>query len=428
MAVRQVANVGNVTGCSVLTGPSRRVRSWVAACAAALALVACGGDGGQPGASADTFPVGTLLGASAEAEIGAAGGQVTLGGVQVTVPAGAVLFATTFRISEISRTAPHGGARAYRLEPHGARFAVPVEITFALDDDDPGAPLALYQDDEGHWLGAPDSSYDAATHSLRVATTHFSDWTYAEAFLLEATSYSVRTGESLELVVKSCYARDFLDADGYVVPALVETCEAVSGEALLDAESVNGAPGGDAQHGTVTRQGGELRYSAPATVPTANPVAVSVRLEDIGRETEVLLVANVTVVDDVAFAGTTTAANGSFSAEVAWTESESFGEEVQYVPSGTVHYAVEGCTVTPSAGQISPEDGYMEIDYSQSPPRYYGSGYSTFEVTVTCGESSSPWTILAPWFESGGPRDASADGRTLHGTSAQGTWHFERTP
>lgn len=427
MEVRKSVGVGNITSRSA--GHRRRARRWVAAWVAALTLVGCGGDGGTgPSPTADTFPVGTLTGASVQEEIGAAGGELTLGDVRISVPALAVLTPTTFRISEISRTAPHGDGAAYRLEPHGAHFAVPVEITFALDDDEPGERIPVYQDAEGHWLGVPESSYDAASHSLRVSTTHFSDWTYAEAFVLHAESYAVRKGESLELVVKSCYARDFLDPDGYVVPALTSTCEPVSGEALLAGEAVNGTPGGSASHGTITRQGGELRYTAPATAPAANPVAISVQLEDFGRDTQLLLVANVAVVDDVGFVGTTATTDGSITTEVTWTESEAFGEEVQYVPSGTVHYAVEGCTVSPSVGQIAAEDGYMEVDYAQSPPRYYGSGFSTFEVTVTCGGTSYPSTILAPWFESGGSRHASSDGRTLEGESVTGTWSFERTP
>ena len=67
---------------------------------------------------------------TARAVIGSEGGVIAIpeAGLRVVVPAGAVSMPTTF-----TATAVRGNAVAYEFEPHGLRFARPLQVTQQLD-------------------------------------------------------------------------------------------------------------------------------------------------------------------------------------------------------------------------------------------------------------------------------------------------------
>ncbi len=92
--------------------------------------------------------------------------------------------------------------------------------------------------------------------------------------------------------------------------------------------------------------------------------------------------------------------------------------------------AIAGQKVGSSVGvAVAPEDGYLEIDSSYDPPRYYGGAVTSWTATLQCGDQSYPgWTIIAQWWEGSGVRDASADGRSLMATNGAWSWDFEKTP
>ncbi|TXC66734.1 hypothetical protein FSC37_15750 [Piscinibacter aquaticus] len=89
----------------------------------ALALGACGGSDGGP----DSASPGAVT-------LDAAGGTLTLGGVQVIVPADALAGATTVRVAadSVGAPPPPAGARLlspiYSVTPHGVDFARPARL------------------------------------------------------------------------------------------------------------------------------------------------------------------------------------------------------------------------------------------------------------------------------------------------------------
>lgn len=129
------------------------------------------------------------------------------------------------------------------------------------------------------------------------------------------------------------------------------------------------------------------------------------------------------------FVGIARLDEGAFQAEahVTWTQSEDFDGVVQYLPTGSVTYSMTGCTVTPSTHAISPDDGYMEIDVTYDPHRYYGGGVTSWAAVLTCGEQSYDCTVIAQWFEGSAIYEASPDGDTLAATHDYWSWSFDRT-
>jgi hypothetical protein len=363
-------------------------------------LAACGT---APEREIGVFPVGDPIGDVVEVTIGTDGGTLATadGALTVTVPAGAVAADTTFSVQEITRTVPHGEG------------------------------LAGFQDDEGHWVPVIDSTLDVDADTLTARTDHFSDWSVLDAYKLVAPASTVRTGRSLDLEVQSCLFRDEWDEqEQMVLPALARTCAAFGLPALIKAPSVNGIAGGNASVGTVERKGATLTYTAPGHVPSPDVVAVSAEISLLSK-TKLLVVSELRVVDDVAFQGTCSMDDGAGStvseATVTWTESEDHDGVITYVPSGEVTYHLpdEGCTVTPATHAIAADDGFLEVDWSLSPPVYYGGGATAWQALMDCGEQNRvEIQVIAQWLAIPTPATASADGKDLEGSEAYFTWSF----
>jgi uncharacterized delta-60 repeat protein len=112
-----------------------------------VAVVSCGGGGGNPGGS--TLP-------PAPAGIGASGGTVTeASGAKAVIPAGALTAQTDIKVTQTSAGAPAlpAGVTAfgqiYAFTPHGTSFATPVTITVPFDSGSvpAGTSPTLYKTD-----------------------------------------------------------------------------------------------------------------------------------------------------------------------------------------------------------------------------------------------------------------------------------------
>ncbi|MFC4453903.1 hypothetical protein [Deinococcus sonorensis] len=281
-----------------------------------ILLSACGGapGGGASGPPTPPLPptpspVGTPLGAATTATIGAAGGSLSLPGntVRIDIPAGALSADTQVGIQEISDTAPGQHGHAYRLTPEGTTFAKPARLTFSYTDQDTlnSAPQALsiaYQDHAGVWQMYRKPARDLAAQTVSVETTHFSDWSMVQGVQLLPLKATVRVGEALALRVVHC-DQPPQDEDDLFVP-LPGTAKNECGYALASLTArnwaVNSAAGGNSSVGTVSATGatgdGTAQYTAPATRPPRNPVAVTVDVDD-PLDGPFTLVSNVTVTD-----------------------------------------------------------------------------------------------------------------------------------
>jgi hypothetical protein len=126
--------------------------------------------------------IGTPKGSPTKKAIGPAGGSISSpdGRITVNVPQQAVSEAVDFSIQPLTNMAPGGLGDAYRLEPNGQTFSVPVNLTFKFADEEvagtePEALAIAYQDNVGVWrTSLPE--IDKQKKSYTVSTTHFSDW------------------------------------------------------------------------------------------------------------------------------------------------------------------------------------------------------------------------------------------------------------
>jgi hypothetical protein len=266
----------------------------------ALSLFSCkkdGGDGPTPptNVTGEVTPVGTPDGSPiSQKTIGAEGGTLssTDGRLKVNIPAGALTANQQIKIQSISNHNPMGISKAYRLEPHSVEFSKPVTIEFAYTDDDisntiPEALGIAYQDAKGIWKRRPSPVVDKAAKTIKVTTTHFSDWSLFESITLSSSKKAVHVSGTVDLEV---YATEDLLAP------LVPVDESAIGKkvsvtaAYIKEWKLAGA-------GNLQGNGPEAVYTAPTTVPSTNPVAVSVKL-DLGDGKAYWLVTPIQILND----------------------------------------------------------------------------------------------------------------------------------
>lgn len=147
----------------------------------------------------------------------------------------------------------------------------------------------------------------------------------------------------------------------------------------------------------------------------------------------------------------------SATASVSWTLSSVVGNLAVYKPTGTVTAAftsLVGCVdvpvLDPQSHTLDPAtDGILTVDYTTTPPRYYGSGLSSWPATLTCTDTNGRRASI-PGYEgqvdffggSGGATGVEAagrisnDGTTIEGSDARSVgelgqqtfrWKFVRT-
>jgi hypothetical protein len=261
---------------------------------------------------------------------------------------------------------------------------------------------------------------------------------------LEPGSAEVKRGREQAVRVMSCIEDD---PDALIAP-LVTGCRALnSDEADLGAWAVNGVAGGGGSSGTIQGQGATATYKAPDPIPTPDNVAVTVEVNlDAGAKG--LLVSHLKIVEACPAAicrltGTSRRSTrigddlwDTGEAQVVWEFSAMQGTVAVYVPSGTAtaKWELPDCTIalSPSTFTLSPEDGELHIDFSDSPPSYWGEGFSedpSGTQTWSC-PSSDPFDqvgVGTSWFYGSG---VVLDGTKLQGSvtedGEEGSWSFVR--
>jgi hypothetical protein len=250
-------------------------------------------------------PVGAPAGASLTATIGASGGTVasTDNRIRVTIPAGALTADTVIGIQPIADTDAAGFGQAYRLTPDGQTFGKPVTVAFQytaadLDGTFANALGIAFQDKHGRWESQGAVTRDAATKTLSVKSTHFTDFSELSGVQLLPASKKIKPKRTLALKVVDCTENVgstiyvlFACKDGYKSPG-------TSGLAIPNSWAVNGAPGGTDGLGLVAGDQFGATFTAPATKPkTGATVAVSVKVKPTTGPTA-QIVSNVTILGD----------------------------------------------------------------------------------------------------------------------------------
>ena len=225
-------------------------------------------------------------GTAATQTIDAGGGSVTSadGRITLNIPAGALGTATAISIQPITNTTPNGIGSAYRLQPEGTIFGMPVSLTFHLTVTEALAIVSTYvttQHADGLWYLQPQQQRDANAQTLVVSTTHFSDWSLAETLVLKPAEQRVKTGAAAQFTAVILIASEQSDAlanadpnaDDVALPFPANLDQQLSGTKVW---SVNGIEGGNPTVGQIRDPG---VFNAPATVPTPDPVTVSLTLQ-----------------------------------------------------------------------------------------------------------------------------------------------------
>ena len=436
---RCVRNFGRRFGASVLMA------------LATAALLSCGGgsssdSGGgapQPSGFTPTYaaaPKGTASGAETTQTIDAAGGTLTSadGGIDLTIPAGALATPTTVSIQPISNTAPNGLATAYRLTPEGTTFSQPVTITFHLPASQAAAldsTFVVSQHDDGLWYSQPQQARDATANTVSVPATHFSDWTLSQTLRLSPQQARVRTTNATTftaqvVVLKPDDPADLANPSGdpaVAVPTPVNLNDLSIRDTISNTYrewAVNGIPWGVTAVGFINEQSDLTGiFKAPVNVPNPASEAVSLSVQFFKNDKvttgqKVVAVAEVTIYALESWSGTSkvTMNDGTVvDATFVFTETrqDSIGTVYLNVSSGRVNAKVpaqlpNGCTqtATPTSQDIGSADGTMTALYSAKTgpdnPTVEGMGSTVWlaDYTVTCanGTQSMQNGLQAEWW------------------------------
>ncbi|MEP6749687.1 MAG: hypothetical protein ABJB86_18255 [Bacteroidota bacterium] len=213
------------------------------------------------------IPVGIIV----TKNIGAGGGSLTSGDgkVELQIPAGALSGNTDISIQPITNTAPNGISNGYRFMPDGLKFstAATLKIHYAAADVAGSLPDLLgiaFQDSTGFWWRVNNFTNDQASKTIAVPMMHFSDWTLFEVMKITPSSAAVRTNKSVNLDVTYING----DNDDEQTVRLLRKVGKITWSATAGALSV-----------TTDNTDMSRVYKAPATIPAANPVAVSAQVQ-----------------------------------------------------------------------------------------------------------------------------------------------------
>jgi len=182
-----------------------------------LATLGCGLLSGKRSTAdipTDRTDVGIPTGPATGKSIGVEGGTISSsdGRLTVRVAPNTISSSTEFSIQPLTNAAAGGFGSAFRLEPSGQKFDVPIELTFKyqeqdLEDTIPEALGVAYQDTSGMWQILRASKVDPVAKTLTVSTLHFTDWSILKQLRLEPAKATVRVGESIEIKLIGCKER-----------------------------------------------------------------------------------------------------------------------------------------------------------------------------------------------------------------------------
>lgn len=267
---------------------TRKVINILYCCMLAICMLSCKD---KENASIDPIPkqsvteAGKPTGQPTSKTIGAEGGTLSSsdGNVQLTIPAGALVKATTITIQPVTNQLPAGMGLAYRFSPDGTQFAKPAELTFSYDKtsivtDDPEDIQVAFQDHERKWYLATGAKADTLAGRVTVEMPHFSDWTAFQMNQLAAIDFEGRSqgpsyvelGGSLKLAVENPV---------FIVPIGIGNQQ----NEQLEIEAVKWSVLGGSGNGLVIPGAKEeikeadyyrSTFTAPANYPPNNPVTV----------------------------------------------------------------------------------------------------------------------------------------------------------
>jgi len=152
--------------------------------------------------TADSTGFGTPNGKLVSSQIGTAGGKIVSddGRVELIFSAGSLIGTTAISIQATTNLLDSAAGNAYRFEPSGIQFNIPVQILFRYSDEENEiCPAELMQfamqDHSGKWTYIEYDDWDSTTRTLKGKIHHFSSFTNVYKISLK-TEYAIFVNDS----------------------------------------------------------------------------------------------------------------------------------------------------------------------------------------------------------------------------------------
>jgi hypothetical protein len=225
------------------------------------------------------------------------------GRVELIIPEGALSSKTNIVIQPITNYASGGVGNAYEFEPSGTIFNKPVQLIFKytkeeLDGTLAGCKSIATQASDNKWYALENIVVDTTVQTITCNIEHFSRYAQFNFVKLNPVEAKVKVGKSIFMQIT--YNTTPNQKSG--IPDNKEREQPISTKLNW---YVNSIPNGNNTVGKLISEPNGKTFIAPAVVPDANPVAVTVKLK--GRSirnsingsifNDLTLVSNVTVYD-----------------------------------------------------------------------------------------------------------------------------------
>jgi hypothetical protein len=233
-----------------------------------------GGSSNQPEPIAT--PIGIPIGSLVTKTIGSAGGSIVSadGRLELIIPAGALTVSTAISIQSVTNYAPGGVADAYRCLPDGQQFAKDITLKMhytaeELAATDVNCMGIAFQNSNQYWQVVNGFTNDSVTKVVSASVNHFTDYTIFHLFHIEPDTRFLKLNESgtFKIII-----------DGSITDAS-ERAQVIA--LLPDLENhpvvwkANGVTNGNSTQGRISGDYPTATYTAPAAVPSRNPVSIS---------------------------------------------------------------------------------------------------------------------------------------------------------
>ena len=224
--------------------------------------------------------IGKPDGAQTEIKIGIDGGSLVSsdGKAELIIPEGSVTKKTSFSIQPVTNTVPNGNGKAYRLEPSGIQFKKPVQLVFHYDEEESKDSMQLLmgiamQDDKGQWYGLKNFALDTVAKTITGNISHFSDWSNFNKIKLYPSYGRLKVKKSLDMEI------DVVSSEDEDISPLTPSGDE---RAPLKKRKIPWTSIWNKTAGTLKVQSKTTAtFTAPATIPNQNPVAVTVNLNGL---------------------------------------------------------------------------------------------------------------------------------------------------
>lgn len=232
-----------------------------------------------------TTAIGKADGEETSKEIGKDGGYIVSedGRVELVFPEGALSKKKKISIQPIANHAVNGRGKAYRFAPSGLQFDKPVTIIFRFSENEINGTLPqlkgiVWQDGKGKWEVLPEVRLDTNAKTLTAQIQHFSSYASFDKLVLNPVQGRIKVQKTQSLFIQFADYR----------PASVSEDELPPLPQLLQIPppqwEVNGVSNGNSDVGRISfidQSKQSVIYTAPASVPDDNPVAVTAQLTGI---------------------------------------------------------------------------------------------------------------------------------------------------